>query len=262
MLQLNELIGTLTDGQAVKQWVANRVDLAGGSKLAIFNIYKRYCQWKGLQFDIPKVRNVEAALPYIPKLDEINQLIEGMTRCRKLQTFCLTLLETGGRLSEILNVLWKDLDIAAPTLNIKALKGGRNRQARISPQLAAKLNLLPKENEFIFGGITPNGITAHFDKVRKRLAKNNPNLMRIHFHSFRHYFGSRLYFQTKDIVRTQQRMGHRSILSTMRYVQLVDFGVGEPEFEVKEAADKSVAMQLIANGYEYTGFQQLFRKRK
>ncbi|RLI02558.1 hypothetical protein DRO30_02435 [Candidatus Bathyarchaeota archaeon] len=86
----------------------------------------------------------------------------------------------------------------------------------------------------------------------KKLAKmkNNPDYLKIHPHSFRHWYGTDLYAKTKDLVLVKERLGHSDIKSTMVYIQLVQ--TGKPKYEVKkidiENADE--IQELVKTGWE------------
>jgi len=105
--------------------------------------------------------------------------------------------------------------------------------------------------------------------ARKRLAKklNNPRLMQIHFHTLRHWKGTTLYHQTKDVVYVKQFLGHRVINNTMLYIQLEKalFDPSADQFTCKIARTEEEIKQLIEAGFEYVTQNcglAYFRKRK
>lgn len=109
-----------------------------------------------------------------------------------------------------------------------------------------------------------------FHWTRKRVAfrTQNQRIKRIHLHSFRHWFGTMLYHNTKDIMLVKEKLGHRSITSTQIYVQLLQ-GHRKEEYVSKAATTLEEAETLIESGFEYvcdmkTGqtTYKLFRKKK
>ena len=71
------------------------------------------------------------------------------------------------------------------------------------------------------------------------------------------------YHRTKDILHVKERLGHRSITSTLIYTHLVNF----ESDEFYHATSKTVkeACELIDKGFEYITEQdgvKLWRKRK
>jgi integrase len=128
------------------------------------------------------------------------------------------------------------------------------------------LNKLPKTNEKIFGNTKPRVTRGTLQKQRRKIAVklNNPRLLRIHFHTLRHWKATMLYHQTKDILYVKQFLGHKDIDSTLLYTQLVNFEKPD-QFHVKTAKTIKEAENLIKAGFEYvTTFNNtmLFRKRK
>ncbi len=71
------------------------------------------------------------------------------------------------------------------------------------------------------------------------------------------------YHKTKDLLHVQQKLGHRSILSTMIYTQLVDFE--SDNYHVKAARTLKEDKELIEAGFEYVTERddvKIYRKRK
>jgi len=104
-----------------------------------------------------------------------------------------------------------------------------------------------------------------FRKQRKRIAHKlkNPRIMRIHFHTLRHWKATMEYAKTKDILHVMQFLGHKNIENTLKYTQLVNFE--SDEYACKVAKTIKEASELIEAGFEYVtamdGYK-LFRKRK
>jgi integrase len=255
-------LGTLLDGDSVKEWVANQ-STAGGTKLNILKAYGCYCKWKGYKFQFPKVQDTESPLPFIPLESELDQLIAGSGR--KLSTVLRTMKETGCRVGEVLRLEWTDLDPETGVLNIRAEKGSKNRQCKISPNLVAMMMRLPRKDKRVFPGVV-NSLRTNFGKVRKRLSLKleNPRLLKIHFHSFRHWFATKTYWKTRDILYTQKVLGHRDLQSTLRYTQLVEWKA-EDTYHSKAARNTTEAELLVSEGWEYVlttpDGVMLFRRR-
>ncbi|MEM3597157.1 MAG: tyrosine-type recombinase/integrase, partial [Candidatus Bathyarchaeia archaeon] len=85
----------------------------------------------------------------------------------------------------------------------------------------------------------------------------------ITFHTFRHWKATTEYHRTKDLLYVKELLGHRSILSTMTYTQLVNFG--EDDFTCKVAKSIDEVKELVEAGFEYVCDYEglkVFRKRK
>jgi len=95
----------------------------------------------------------------------------------------------------------------------------------------------------------------------------NPRLLKIHFHTFRHWYAAMLYHKTKDILHVKGELGHRRIDNTLRYITLegVLFNLSSDEFVCKVARTVKEACGLIESGFNYVcDFDgvRIFRKRK
>ena len=135
---------------------------------------------------------------------------------------------------------------------------------KVSGKLLSMLNALPKRSEKVFDTSLKTR-RASFNIQRKRLAKklHNPRLLKISFHTLRHWKATMEYHHTKDILHVKQLLGHRSINSTMIYTHLINFE-GD-EFTCRTAKTIEEAKQLIEAGFDYVtdmNDDKLFRKRK
>ncbi len=108
-----------------------------------------------------------------------------------------------------------------------------------------------------------------FLEARKVIARKlqNPRLIRITFHTLRHWKATVLYHQTKDILYVKEFLGHKKIEDTLLYVQLAEtiFEETTDEFTVKVAKSLDEACSLLEVGFEYVtdvDNVKLFRKRK
>ena len=91
----------------------------------------------------------------------------------------------------------------------------------------------------------------------------NPRIMKISFHTFRHFKGTMEYAKTRDILHVMQVLGHKNIKNTLLYTQLIGFK--DDEFVAKVAHSEEEICQLIEGGFEYVcdfGNNKIFRKRK
>ena len=92
-----------------------------------------------------------------------------------------------------------------------------------------------------------------FHKQRKSIARkmSNDRIERITFHTIRHWFATKLYHETKDIMYVKRKLGHKSLTSTMRYVHLADtyFNNEDEEYIVKVAETLNQALPLIEQGF-------------
>lgn len=258
----------------LRVWMAieNRLGWKPGTKQIVACAYKHFC--KVFKKALPEDLNfnkwiVTERIPYIPTESEILQLISSSNF--RIAPFLMLLFETGMRSGEAWRLKWKDFDLERKivTLNVDAVeKKGMPRQFRISDRLTAMLNRLPRKSEKIWEIKSLKVLRASFSDQRKRLAfkLQNPNLRKITFHTFRHFYACKLYHSTKDILLVKERLGHRNIQNTMVYTQLVEWDQPD-QWTVKRPTTNKEEDELIEAGFEYVRFDDklnmpIYRKRK
>jgi len=130
------------------------------------------------------------------------------------------------------------------------------------------LNGLPKDVSKVFGGSTSLRRTT-FHRSRQHAARKfeNSRLLRISFHTLRHWKATMLYHQTKDILFVKQFLGHKKIENTLLYIQLAEaiFMDTCDEFTVRVASKPEEIKSLLEIGFEYVCEKDdllFFRKRK
>ncbi len=198
----------------------------------------------------------------VPYEEDANALIFACTR--KISTFLLLLKESGARSGEIYRLKWSDVDLERKFIKLNCPeKGSLPRQFKISEKLIAMLDNLPRQGDKLWGNSTLHQIRSNFNNQRNRVAfrLQNPKIKKIHFHSFRHLFASMEYQKSHDIIRVQQKLGHKSINNTMIYTHFtID------EFISRIATTREEKLSLIESGFEFVSSDpdgtQYFRKRK
>jgi integrase len=107
-----------------------------------------------------------------------------------------------------------------------------------------------------------------FIQQRKRIANKlqNPRLLRITFHTLRHFKGTMEYHRTKDILHVMQTLGHKNIKNTLLYVQLAEEPFRDQQEYISKVAKTEVdACALIDAGFDYIcdfDNAKIFRKKK
>ena len=174
------------------------------------------------------------------------------------------------RIEEAWQLKWIDIDFKRQVIRLNLPeKRSKARIFNVSNKLIGMLKQLPKRSEKVFGYHNPRCKKANFRTTRKRVAAHlqNPRILRITFHTFRHWKATMLYHQTKDILFVKEFLGHKRIDNTLRYIQLEKalFNAGNDEFHVKVARTLDEACKLLETGFEYVTDMdgaKIFRKRK
>jgi integrase len=108
-----------------------------------------------------------------------------------------------------------------------------------------------------------------FCKSRKRLAKKlqNPRLLQISFHTFRHWKATTLQHQTHDPWIVKEFLCHKSIRSTEIYITYEKkiYESSSDEYIVRAVKDPKEIQKLLEVGFEYVCQKDnllFLRKRK
>ncbi|MEM3536873.1 MAG: tyrosine-type recombinase/integrase [Candidatus Korarchaeum sp.] len=117
----------------------------------------------------------------------------------------------------------------------------------------ATLKSLPREAPLIFGA-SYESVRRTYEIYRRRVAKQlgNTRLLSIRLHDFRHWKAMTEYDKTKDILRVKQILGHKSLLSTMRYTQLVEFNESSG-YDVVAVESEEELVTYLSRGYDFIG---------
>lgn len=120
------------------------------------------------------------------------------------------LYRTGMRSSELLLLRPMDLYRETQSIQVATVKGGKDREIPIQPNLFNKLCDLAEgvePDDRIFK-ITHRNLLFVWEKFRPAKKK---------LHSLRHTYAYNLYKRSKDLLLCKRALGHRSINSTMVY---------------------------------------------
>ena len=256
----------LDNPEQVKQSIA-QMGTSDSYKKNLCYAYKQYCDYYKLQWQKPAYFQ-ESKTIRIPTTAQLDMLIANSGR---IMTVKLTLSkETGLRPVELCRLKVKDVDLTQRTVYPTTAKHGSSRALKISHSLtemlrshidAHKLNPTDK----LFKGDAENygkHYRLHRNKLAERLHK--PELKSIRLYDFRHYFATRLYAKTKDILFVKQQMGHKKIETTLIYTQLLNTNE-EEKYTCRTATNTKEDTELIESGFEYVTERdglKIYRKRK
>jgi len=253
----------LDDSETVRQFIADKkCDVS--YKASLVKAYNYYAVVNDIQWIKPKYRP-ERKIPKIPTTEAINKIISRASK--KYATIFKILMETGVMPHELSNVTLRDIDLEKRTIAVQGFKGHASRIFKLKTETIAMLKEYLAKHGF---NDKPFPKAEYMGKMWRRwrnsLAENlkEPQLRTIRLYDLRHYFATRLYYKTKDILLLKQQMGHKKLETTLIYTQLVSFNE-EEEFYSATAKTVEEARKLIEQGFEYvTDIEcvKLFRKRK
>jgi len=254
------------DPESVKETLA-KMKVTETYKWVIANAYTLFLAKQGLKWEMP-IFHINRSLPFIPTERELDDLIAGVGK--KTAAYLQTLKETAMRSGEVARLKWVNVDLERKTITLNdTSKSGIPRSFDISSKLVSMLAVLPKTTEYVFGTSCKVTRSSIFYRQRKNLARKlgNPRLVNIGLHTFRHWKATELYHQTKDVRLVKEFLGHRSLDTTLLYIQLEKHLYNEDTntFTVKAIRNAEEIAPLLEVGFEYVCQKDdltFLRKRK
>ncbi len=252
----------LEDPESIREFIASRTS-SGGRKENLVNIYAKYAEFNKISFSKPRYQR-EDTLPKIPLEQWLLDVINAARSVRHAATL-RGLYETGARVGEWCFLTHSDFDFHRKVVRLAPEKHSKARECKLSETLLGMVEqALAMNPDRPFPN--PFAIKKHLHRTTGYLAKLNgqPGFLDIHAHTFRHFRATKLYWETKDILFVKNFLGHRSISSTMKYLQLADM-TGDEHYMVKATMDAEEAVKLLEQGFVFSnnmGDIALYRKRK
>ena len=172
---------------------------------------------------IPRSKK-EKTLPTVLSKDEVKRLINA-TNNSKHHTIISLLYGAGLRVSELVNLKMRDVDIARGLIHIVKGKGKKDRYTLFPVTLKAtfqKQSLLKQPNDFIFTRKgTKKCLTTHtIQKIVSQTAKTASIHKHVHPHTLRHSFATHLLENGTNIRYIQELLGHTKIETTLLYTHV------------------------------------------
>ncbi|MCY4404802.1 MAG: tyrosine-type recombinase/integrase [Rhodospirillaceae bacterium] len=150
------------------------------------------------------------------------------------------LLLTGCRKSEVLELRWDDVDLAAREMRLRDAKTGP-RTVQLSPAAAAALAHAPRVegNPHVVPGMRPGSRMGDLQRPWERIRKR-ARLDGLRLHDCRHSFASRALALGESLPTIGKLLGHSHIQTTARYAHLARDSVHESARRVSESVEASL----------------------
>jgi len=163
-------------------------------------------------------------IPVVLSRQEIKELIYSIDNKKHCLMIALA-YGAGLRVSEVVKLKVKDIDINELTIHIKDAKGKKERLSIFPEKLKTKIGrfLSSDKNKYLFesnrgGRLTARSAQVALDKALKKCKiKKDAS-----FHSLRHSFATHLLENGTDIRYVQKLLGHRNIRTTQLYTQVTN----------------------------------------
>jgi len=141
------------------------------------------------------------------------------------------MLDTGLRLSEAINLRWKDLDLNSGKVMVRQGKGAKDRtlwtgEANLVDLInwrERQTEKVGQSTEYVFTTLEGGPLDPRYiQRMVKRYAVKAGIEKNISPHTLRHSFATDLYRETTNIRLTQKALGHANLQTTQIYTHIVD----------------------------------------
>ena|GEM_PF-2554745 len=242
-------------------------------KMSLMNAYGVYCKVFEIKKPVQKLRGglkkIYRKVPEVPSEEIIQKIID------QANIFYSVLFEflrdTGCRTIEVVELKVEDLRENVLTVHTAKAGGLATRQLKISDSLLEKLKrhvIKCRKTGYLF---ERNGRCLKENRMRKAIIKYRRRVVEkygireaenVHLHTFRHYYASRVYQETKDLVLVKSLLGHSNIKSTEIYTHVVSFDSSRCEAKAVRVDAVDEICTMISKGWkvEASTKEHLFMK--
>jgi integrase len=220
--------------------------------------YKHYCKLFKITWEDPPHYKIDEKSIQPPSTEKCLMLMASAKGKLSLKIGIST--ETGLRPVEVTGepkgLLVKDIHTDTQTITPTSAKGCNARPPiKISTELNIRLqthiirNSL-KPNDRLFKEL-PKSYTSNFSKLRTRLAEKlkDPALASVRLYDLRHAYITKLLRKTQNAEIVRQKVGHKRLNTTQKYIHLTIDDNGE--YIVESTTDQKRADELLAQGFNY-----------
>lgn len=164
-------------------------------------------------------------LPIILSKKEIEKIIFALQNSKHKLIISIG-YATGLRISEIVNLKIKDIDLNELIIHVKDTKAKKDRITIFSEKLITAIKKMiygQKNNNFIFKNNRGEKLTTtSLQKIFKTALKKTRIKKQATFHSLRHSFATHLLENGIDIHYVQKLLGHKNIRTTQIYIKITN----------------------------------------
>jgi integrase len=168
--------------------------------------------WIPVKPKIPYGRERKKERRYITQEEEVAILAQ---LTGKHHALVVMAVDTGLRLSELLNLRWRDL--TTTSLSVVKSKNEQARRIPLTSRVRGLLEQMPRDGHGPFSGIDRFNASRTFREAAEKAGIKDSGVV---FHSLRHTCASRLVMAGANTTLVKEWMGHKSIATTMLYAHL------------------------------------------
>lgn len=208
----------------IKEWILLANSINGRKhRISAVKLFYQLTGKQPLKFKHIPYPKKDKKLPIVLSIAEIQKMFD-VCENKKHKAILSLLYSTGLRVSELINLKWKDIDRSRMIINVIDGKGMKDRQLPLNQVLIDVLTDYYKEyksKEYVFNG--------QFDlqysdrsvlQVVKQLAVKAGINKRVYTHLIRHCTMTHLVEQGLDINIIQRLCGHSNVKTTATYLHI------------------------------------------
>jgi len=217
------------DVDFIKQYLLSVIDKGMSSqttnqKLQAINFF----YWNVLKYhgkiDI-RFAKTPSKLPIVLSRDEIQSILSVINN--EKHNLMISLAYAGGlRVSEIINLKIKDINLAELVIHIKGAKGNKDRITVLPEKLTENIKKLisnKKLDDYVFTSERGGKLTERTaQKVFENALQKAGIQKEATFHSLRHSFATHLLENGIDVRYVQELLGHANIRTTQIYTKVTN----------------------------------------
>jgi len=184
--------------------------------------YHQMLGWNDKQLFIPP-RKRSWQLPEVLGHKEVERLLLAATK-RRDRCLLMTAYATGLRVSELVRLKVSDIDSERMMVKVEQGKGRKDRYTILSQRLLSELRSYWKEHRspiWLFPNRKGGSISIDYAQRIYNWAKQKAQIHKGKgIHTLRHCFATHLLEAGVDLVTIKTLLGHNSLQSTQRYLQI------------------------------------------
>lgn len=202
--------------------------LSSSSQMMVINSFKSFFKYiHGRNFDhsiLPRPK-VDQKQPDVLSIEEFQSLINTIHNLKHRAIVCL-MYSCGIRVSELINIQLKDIDVSNNKLIIRSGKGKVDRIVMLDNSIIELLRnywSVYKTKKMLFEGAKGDLYSSKsIQNIVKRAVLMAGISKRISSHSLRHSCFTQLIKNGVDIRTVQKIAGHKNINTTANYIKILD----------------------------------------
>jgi site-specific recombinase XerD len=184
--------------------------------------YHQILGWNEQKLFLPP-RKGSWRLPEVLSPKEVERLLLSAVKLRD-RCLLMTAYATGVRVSELVRLKVSDIDSARMMIRVEQGKGRKDRYTVLSERLLSELRAYWKEHRsprWLFPNAKNNPLSIDYAQKIYNRAKHKAQIHKGKgIHTLRHCFATHLLEAGVDLVTIKTLLGHNSLQSTQRYLQI------------------------------------------